>query len=372
MIQAKFSAEQISQPTSINAHKPLSKSSEFPFIDLIRFLSMMGIVWAHTEFEPPDLNFTDYLKNLGHVEYYILFKQVFKFGVLSFFMISGILFGDQLDRTTPLAYFKRRIDSTLKPYLVASGLFVGILVFIRYILNKGYFNSWGEIIQFTYFKSTFWYLPNYLICLAVLLLFWNYLKSLYFGMTLLFINITYTLLTVYDSDLITSHTSFTAVFSYLFYLWLGAYISNKGLVSKIKKINPFMLFAAVVVLYLVSCLESYQLFQKQMGYFNILRFGNQAYSLAMFVFLIRICNKRPNFWKLNPRKESFGIYLYHGFFANLIFPKLFRWTSENWHIDWYQGPMGFYLLVVLFNFTITYLLTLLLVKYLIRFKIAYL
>jgi peptidoglycan/LPS O-acetylase OafA/YrhL len=73
-----------------------NKKYIYPFVDLIRFISMLGIVWAHTDAFPLQVNSFEFLKNIGDVEYFIVFKQIFKFSVVCFFMISGFLLGDNI------------------------------------------------------------------------------------------------------------------------------------------------------------------------------------------------------------------------------------------------------------------------------------
>lgn len=347
-----------------------AKQHEYPFINLIRFLSMMGIVWAHTELVHPTFTATEYIYKVGHLELFIPFKQVFKFAVLCFFVISGFLLGDKLDQVNILSYYKRRINSTLKPYLVAFSLYICMVLFRTYVLNRSGSQPFSTVLYFTFFDTLFWYLPNYLLCLFILLLFKKYLKSVYFGITLLLINVGYTYFVVYVGQI--SHAHPTAILSYLFYLWLGLSISQQGWINKIKALNLYFISALLISTYIISCFESYYLYLHHKDYFNILRFGNQLYSLCMFVFLIRICNTNPKFGIFRPREETFGIYLYHGFFVYFIIPKALSWSYLNLNINWYHYNIYIYLFTLLLLFVICYLLTVFLVKAMLRFNFGYL
>ncbi len=304
------------------------------------------------------------------MELYIPFKQLFKFSVLCFFIISGFLLGDKIGKTDSISYYKRRLNATLKPYLVAFSLFVGTLLFRLYVLHRPEFKSVTQIVNFTLFNTLYWYLPNYLVCLLVLMFFKNQLKSLYFGLALLMLNIGYIYLTIYSGKFTLPHT--TGMLSYLFYLWLGAIMRKKGWVDKIRGLNAGILLAITVAAYLLSCLESYRLYLDHKDYFNILRFGNQLYSLAMFSLLVKVCSKQVNFGFFNPRQETYGIYLYHGFFSMFLLPKLMTWSYLYFHIQWYSYNIYIYLLSLLLFFAACYLLTVLLVKMLLRLNIGYL
>jgi fucose 4-O-acetylase-like acetyltransferase len=96
-----------------------NSSENFPFIDLIRFLSMMGIVWAHVVLWPPVTNGSTELLEDNYMQAYIPFKQIFKFSVICFFIVSGFLLGDKISNVNGFTYFKKRFTTTIKPYLIA-------------------------------------------------------------------------------------------------------------------------------------------------------------------------------------------------------------------------------------------------------------
>jgi hypothetical protein len=341
----------------------------YPFVNLIRFVSMLGVVWAHVAIFTGYKSEQDFLNTVGHEWLYISFKQLFKFGVICFFMISGFLLGDMVKPQNLVSYYKRRLQSTLKPYLVV------FFIFVLHLSLKEYFKyhtfSGIEILRFCLFTTHLWYLPNYLIALFVTLIFYKFLDSKVFGSTLFLITLLYSVLTVYTIKYQASNTY--ALFGFVFYLWLGIYIRrNNKVLEKIKQIKLIPLTIFLVVVFLLSCTEAYKLYLNSFDHVNILRIFNQLYSVTMFIFLIRICNSTPNFGFLNPRKETYGIYLYHGLIAYYLVPRSVRYLFEHHIFDStahnIYSFMGYHLLF----FGITYLSTTLLVKVLLKFNLGFL
>jgi fucose 4-O-acetylase-like acetyltransferase len=349
-----------------------STSESYPFVNLIRFVSMMGVVWAHVVLWSPDRGGSTDLLEDTYMQSYIPYKQIFKFSVLCFFIISGFLLGDKITRGSRISYFKRRLDGTIKPYMVAFLLFAGFMLIRSHVLHRQVTesNSFFSVIKFCVFDTFFWYLPNYLVCLFIIMLLRKYLKSWYLGGALLSITMVYTVLTVYTNTYAAGHG--TAIFGFIFYLWLGVFIRQQNIVNKILNIKTPVLLIIVLFLFVLSSLESYWLYKQSLPYFNILRVFNQLYALAMFALLVKLGSSKINFGIFDPRKESFGIYLYHGFFVYFLFPKLVIMAKEYMGIEiWTENTMLRLLLITLYAIC-CYLLTVLLVKLLQRFKLAYL
>jgi hypothetical protein len=344
----------------------------YPFVDLIRFISMIGIVWAHVSVFPITNSGNAELITDDYMVAFIPYKQVFKFAVLCFFMISGFLLGDKISAVNPVSYFKKRFNSTIKPYMVALCMFIAlelvrIHIFKRHVTNS---DSIIDILRLCLFDTFFWYLPNYLICLAIILVFKRYLKSLYLGASLLCITLLYAAFTVYTTTYSLGHAK--VVFAYVFYLWLGTYIRQKNLVPYIYKLNIYYVLAAVVLLFVLSSVESYWLYKHSLNYFNILRIFNQLYSVAMFVLLVKLGSKKRTFGPFHPRKESYGIYLYHGFLIYFIIPKAVIMANEYLGIQIWSTNTWIRLLLMTAYAVICYLTTALFTKILLNLKLAYL
>lgn len=341
----------------------------YPFVDLIRFISMLGIVWAHTDALPRYQNSFIYLQNIDHPEYFILLKQLFKFSVVCFFMISGFLLGGKITFDNPIQYFIRRVKTTLVSYLFAFSTFILIYFLVFYPIINGDFlriQSYPEAIYNTLFYTPYWFLPTYYIGLFTILIFSKHISSAKFGFLLFLITLFYT----YSSHIVPSlniGTHSTAIFAFVFYIWLGAYINRKGYVDKIKKIPTKILVGLVIITYFLASYTSYELLTiGNKFYSNNLRIFNQLYGVLFFVLMIKICPGKPNFWRLNPRKETFGIYLYHFYFVTLIYPILAYIGGKLFNLDFEN--LGIYNLMFfsVLHFLMAYLFTLLFVKYCIK------
>ncbi len=352
---------------------PVNVKTDYPFVDLIRFISMIGIVWAHIDLFNKDESIVQkFLTDDHYMQFYIPFKQLFKFAVICFFMISGYLLGDKIQTSNSVVYFKNRFGSTVKPYLIAFLPFLGIMVIKAYVFNHVITdtNSFASLVKYCMFQTLFWYLPNYLICLFIILLFKPYLNSIYLGLGLLLITLVYMVLNVYTITYADQHTK--AMFGFVFYLWLGAYIRHNNLVYDIRKIPSGILIAITAALFVLSSLESYWLYLNKLSYFHILRIFNQLYSVSMFVLLVNLCRSKINFGPFNPRKETFGIYLYHSFFIYFIIPKVITLGEQYLGIKLYNYTTGLRLGIITLYFVACYISTVLLVKAFLRFKLAYL
>lgn len=347
------------------------KKHIFPFVDLIRFISMLGIVWAHTDAFPIQVNSFDFLKKLDNVEYFIVFKQIFKFSVVCFFMISGLLLGDNISKVSPLLYFKRRVSTTFSSYIIAFFSFFLIFIIIRlFIHNESIDVKYlFKDIYYTLFYTPYWFLPTYYIGLIIMLIFSKFVDSIKFGFLLLLITLYYTFSSlIFPSLVIHDHT--TAVFAFVFYIWLGAYIRNKGLIEKIKNIPISWLVTGVVIAFSLACYQSIELFNEgKKFFFNNLRIFNQIYGLLFFLLLVRICPEKPNFRMLNPRKESFGIYLYHFYFVAFFYPLIVIGIQRYFDFDLFENISILLIITYSFiHFILAYLTTLLFVRFCLKMK----
>lgn len=357
----------------VHSDLPLTKTSQkeakkYPFIDFIRFISMMGIVWAHTEAFPFNSNYFNFLKENGHVEYYIFFKQIFKFSVFCFFMISGFLLGDKITDVSPLSYLKKRIQSTLRPYIISLVLFMVVYFFRNIFFRNAHYSLISAAKETVYIiiGTPYWFIPTFFVSLIVILLFIKYVDSYLFGAFLFVI----TLLFTFPIELNTQHVigPNTVFFGYIFYIWLGIFIRRKNLIEHFKKLNPYFLLVMVIVFFIASSLESLWLFNRDEHlFFNILRLTNQLYGIFFFIFLVRICPEKTKFGFFNPRKETYGIYLYHFFFVVFLFPFVYKWFMHYTTWDFNNTFTVIGLSVI--HFILCYLITTLWVKLLLKLKI---
>ncbi|MDB5005328.1 MAG: Membrane-bound acyltransferase YfiQ, involved in biofilm formation [Mucilaginibacter sp.] len=305
---------------------PAKKNYEF--IDAIRAIAMISIVMEHSfSFNAEQYNPTDSLSiiTLATVLQYI------KFGTIAFFLLAGFLIGEKFTTYTPLQYLKRRVDNTILPWVFWSLFFLGTIVLndvvSAYQFNHGQFEPNYTARFFNYFKviylySNYWFIPNFLICIGILLLFQRYLYSYWLGAGLLLFTVLY-MFNIYNEWIEPRHS--TAIFGFVFFLWLGAQF-NRHLAAFEKWLNKtsiwLWLFLSIItgligikeILYLKA--------QNSVDPYNTLRLSNIVYSMCFFFFLLKIKNfKFVNFIK--PRETTYGIYLIHYILVAMLLPMIF-------------------------------------------------
>lgn len=339
----------------------------YNFIDLIRLVSMMGVVWAHI-YIPVEVH------NTNFIFYQILIMQFWKFGVINFFMISGFLLKEKLDFNNKIEYLKNRLRTILKPYLIA----LTIVILITYISSwlKGTLGTTylSELIKDIIFGTAYWFIPNYFICLIVILLSNKLIKSFYFGGILFLITICFSYSSVYIKASYLPHTQ--VFFGYIFFLWLGYHLNNKILITFLIKIKSYKLYLFFVIVFLTACVESYIL--NKNGYssnFSVLRFGNIFYSIAAYILFINLFSK-PYFHNkfLNLRKNTYYVYLYHlviYFKLNYILLMFKRLFINGLNLDFPKQAILLYLAQYVFMFLITYFGTNVLVDIFNKLKLKY-
>lgn len=360
-------------PLPVTVYEDLKpkKSANYNFINFIRFISMLGIVWAHVNVLPPSVELNSFLHKTDHPLIIVAFYQVFKFSVISFFLISGFLLGDKLTTVNPSVYFKNRLVSVGRPYFVVFSILLVINAIRFYIFQRPIenVNSFTDIIYENFFSTWLWYLPNYLFCLGTLLFFHKVIYKKRLGLFLFAITLTTSILAVYTHKYEIPHTK--ALFAFIFYLWLGAYFRRNNFLEKIKKTSTTLLFCLVLVTLCLSCVESSYLYKEDLNIFNILRISNQLYSISMFFFLVKICPEKPKFGIFNPREETYGIYLYHGLLIYFL-PKVVTFFNSYLNVQLFSYNSYVYMLVDVVMYITIYMLTTLIVKFLLRFNWGYL
>jgi len=302
----------------------------YPFVDYIRFISMIGIIYAHTDVFPARMNLLVYLDEPVSIFTFVGLKQITHFSVICFFIVSGFLMTDQLKKISKVTFLIQRLRTILIPYLISLFIFL-LILFLRgnfkELTNSHSNQRFNDIIYFVFY-SPFWFIPTLFINIIIILLFYKYINTVWFGMILLSITAFYTF---GDSFKLKSHS--TAFFGFAFYSWLGVYINENGLVDKIKKIKLSILILGLIAAFILASIQSYWLFIKGNIFFsNNLRFFNQVYSILFFCFLVKICPEKPSFGIFKPRQETFGLYLYHFFFVIFLIQPIIEWiVIKGWY-----------------------------------------
>lgn len=302
---------------------------DYDFIDTIRCISMIMIVVEHSiYFEPV---------NFHPIGFKALFYsgtiQFSKFGTICFFLLAGFLLGEKFTTYTPLQYLRRRFDNTIWPWLFWSVLFI-IIVNFNLILNKLLMHPDPlpegmstnlfllKYVEMTYLYTMYWFIPNFLFCIALLLVFKKYLYSYVFGAVLLMFTLFYSV-NIYFSWITPSHT--TAICGFVFFLWLGA-ILNKNW----KKVNawltqtPLWLWVTLsIITFCIGVAETEFLKYLHNGdFYNSLRFSNILYSLSTFFMLLKIRNFSFTRF-LKPRETTYGVYLIHYIIVVVVMRSVF-------------------------------------------------
>jgi hypothetical protein len=333
----------------------------YVFIDNIRCIAMMSIVADHS------FNVGDYIFKAHTASFWIysINIQLAKFGTVSFFLLAGFLLGDKFAEYTPGQYLGRRFKNTFRPWIIWS------LIFLLAIMAKSAvmalriyhdpFNFWATLLstlKIVYLYSNYWFIINFLICIGILLMFKRRLYSWKLGAALLTCTLFYCV-NVYFEWIAPIHT--TALFGFVFFLWLGAQLhKNWEVVERKIRATPYLVFIGFFILTLaLSMAEAHVLLgRNSIEPYNTLRFTNLLYSLAVFALLVKIRDfKLIAYFK--PRETTFGIYLIHYILIYNLLPEILI------HLDLDNpGEMHFLALAAYqySRFLVVYLATLFIVK----------
>jgi len=352
----------------VNDTPPAKKN--YDFVDSIRGISMMSIVADHT------FNLGTYLFHTTNTAFwvYVFDIQLAKFGTVAFFLLAGFLLGDKFVTYTSGQYISRRFKSTFKPWLIWSLIFL-FAILLRDFLNYLHYGSGGfhlfsylaDDLSIVYLYSNYWFIINFLICISILLIFKKNLYSWKLGAALLACTLFYSI-NVYFEWITPLHT--TALFGFVFFLWLGAQLHKHWAVVQ-SKINTTSFFWFILIF--VACLawaiiEFKVLYNaKSADPYNTLRVSNIAYSLAAFALLLKFKSfKRID--RLKPRETTYGIYLIHYILVFSLLPEVLIHFNLPKLGDMSTGTIVVY---QLFRFLSVYIVTVILVKLINRTKFSW-
>lgn len=333
----------------------------YDFIDSIRCIAMISIVMEHSfssigDYQPV---------SMSGILTYTATIQLVKFGTICFFLLSGFLIGEKFTVYSPLQYLKRRIDTTIAPWLFWSLLFLALMILNDVISAKKFYSgnlpsNYGLVVadhaRIIYLYTNYWFIPNFLICIGILLLFKKHLYSYWLGAMLFLFTVAY-IFNVYFEWIEPRHS--TAIFGFVFFLWLGAQF-NRHLAALEKWVNKIALpvWAILFIITFIISIAEVRLLTSlhSVDPFNSLRFSNILFSLASFFLLFKIKNFKSIAF-LKPRETTYGIYLIHYILVFSLLPMIF--LTINYHIS--QLPLSTILLYQLLRFIVVYSITVALV-----------
>lgn len=305
-----------------------AEGKNFDFVDTIRCISMMGIVWEHSSAISIE-TYTDTSSLL--VQSFTL--QVFKFVTIAFFLIAGFLINHKFQEYPARQYLKNRFQNTVKPWLFWVIIFMSLTMLDRFVAwAKG--SDGGLLIsnfplylynltKIVLFFGPYWFILNFLICISILLLFKRYLYKIWLGVILGLVSLVYSV-NLHYGWFETTHSA--ALFGFVFYLWLGVYLNRYFSQFKafVTRIPWFVVILALMVTIAMGMAEAFYLLDSGVkDAYNTLRVTNIIYSLVAFVALFKIGPiKALN--RLKPRQTTFGIYLIHFIILERVLPLIFQ------------------------------------------------
>ena len=296
------------------------------FVNNVRFWSMLAIIAAHSLIAWPLHGEWTATQNLQ-----IVLLQMMKFGTIGFYLISGFLLGERIDRYSAPEYFRRRMKRVGGPWMVWALLYAVLPLLKTVVLRHGEkseapsfaWEIWQRSIEVIFF-STYWFVPNFLFALALLLLCRRYLDDLWFGAVLLGMSLFYGM-NVYRQWVPSNHTA--AVFGFVFYLWLGNWASrHSGLVFRfLKRVRWQSLCLAIALAGSAALGEACLL--RRLGSedaVNTLRISNQVFSVLVVLGLMKIRHRTWPRW-IDVRTSTFGLFLVHPVVA-LVLHNVIEWV----------------------------------------------
>lgn len=172
-------------------------------------------------------------------------------------------------------------------------------------------------LRFVFIQSVYWFVPNFFICLALVLALYKRVPDYVQGPVFLALSLFYGINT-YLRVIPSRHTS--ALFGFVFYLWLGsfAYHHRASLNGWIAKISRMQLATYTGVAAIFALVEFHMLQKLTSGdSFNTLRISNQAFSVLATLLIVK--SKGALFSKMiDVRSETFGIFLIHPILLQVV------------------------------------------------------
>lgn len=297
-----------------------SEKKNYDFIDAIRCIAMIGIVSEHSV--------GTYAFAIGSPLYWaqIVLMQAAKFGTIAFFLLAGFLISDKFTTYTPGEYLRRRVSTTVGPWVFWSLIYVIAMIINmavkERIYHRGDFNVANVLhnIEIVYLYTNYWFIINFLVSITILLVFRRHLYQLYFGLILLVFTLFYSV-NIHYQWIESGHT--TAILGFVFFLWLGAQLRKNWdqIEAGLSKV-PYGLFVFMILLtFGMAVFEAHQLAGRKVDPLNTLRISCVLYSLSVFVLLLKIKTFKFTAF-LKPRQTTFGIYLIHYIILIFVLPEI--------------------------------------------------
>jgi membrane-bound acyltransferase YfiQ involved in biofilm formation len=319
------------------------------FVSNVRFWSMLAIIAIHCA------SVFDLVH--AHTQFRLAVVVPFKFATIGFFLISGFLLGERVDRRDPVQYFSRRVKRVFLPWLFWFSLYCAALLagqFLHHHLGQSnpgaILCTVGALARTTLLHTPFWFVPNLLFSIAILLISRRHLYSLKLGAVLLAANLVY-VVNIYKGWFPSSHTQ--AIFGFVFYLWLGSYCSqNFERVNQFLARIPAAIFVALSLATGIAAYgESYLLnLLNRPDPTNTLRLSNQIFSVCVVLTIFKFHRATwPNF--VDVRRHTFGLYLAHPLAVTIVLNRLDHTHLLQMRSIYFSDAEGFFGWVAVFLLT---------------------
>jgi Acyltransferase family len=339
--------------------RPLIKS-DYLFVSNVRFLAMISIVWVHSE-----VLWGVATGWVSHVQPVLI--QCMKFGTIGFFLISGFLLGEGLTCTHRAKYFYRRLNAVFIPWMCWG--FLWFVIALTYhlagethpeALRSSLRAVMGQYFRFVFTQSIYWFVPNFFVCLAIVLGLYRRVPDYLQGVVYLAMSLFYGV-NVYLEIIPTRHTS--ALLGFVFYLWLGsfAYKHREVWTRWLARTSWLSLIAYTVVAAGLALVETHILRTKHhsVDSANTLRIANQAFSVLAVLLIVK-CKRSLYPASFNVRSETFGIFLIHPILIEIFIIATAGISQSTRAVILRNGPLLMLFAVV--TFIMIYLLSVLITK----------
>jgi hypothetical protein len=291
--------------------RPAADSNHI-FANNVRFVSMVAIIAQHSLTAYPLLQHGEATPLT-----LLLLVQFFKFGTIAFFLVAGFLFGERIDQYSSAQYYGRRLKNVLLPWCVWYLSYCVLRVGTDFARHRVPLHSAGamryvytECVGGGLFGTAYWFVPNLLIALGLLLIFRRWLRNPLVGAALLLASLFYGV-NIYGSWIPALHSK--AVLGFVFYLWLGAWGSwhFATLERVLSRVHIGVMAGLVLLTLILACNETTLLMSlHSTETTNTLRLTNQLYSVMVVLAIMKVKHAGwPRF--LDVRKHTFGLYLTH-------------------------------------------------------------
>jgi fucose 4-O-acetylase-like acetyltransferase len=293
--------------------------SSYLFTDFIRFVAMCAIIFQHSFIVDKAVLITDF----PSVIVFFFMKVLAKIGSISFFIVSGFLLSGALERYSSVDYLNKRVRNIFKPYALFVFLYL-MLDVLGAFFGETRITSLIELPAFVasrllgiLFFTSYWFIFNYFISVMILLAFRKYLYERWLGIALFCCTLVYAINA--HVEVFTPHHT-TAFVGFTFFLWLGANLKKHELRfwTFIETTPYWKMAVAVVVALAADFYETYYLLEKGATVVDSsLKFTNIVYALCVFVLLAK-AGRYARFSVVNPRDETYPLYLIHPIFLKVI------------------------------------------------------